>query len=115
MKEYSTQLTGKVSVEMDAAPGVDLTKILADMREQYEQMAEKNRRDAEAWFFTKVCCLSGNSLSFHNILGFSFRRFFILLNKKIQNILPLSFFPAKKKKTSRSNGEIQDIPLYILF
>ncbi|KAH0626843.1 hypothetical protein JD844_002097 [Phrynosoma platyrhinos] len=54
MKEYSSQLTGKVSVEMDAAPGVDLTKVLADMREQYEQLAEKNRRDAEAWFFTKV-------------------------------------------------------------
>ncbi|KAM6449467.1 keratin, type I cytoskeletal 19-like [Liasis olivaceus] len=54
MKEFSTQLTGKVSVEMDAAPGVDLTKILADMREQYEQLAEKNRRDAEAWFFTKT-------------------------------------------------------------
>ncbi|XP_032091817.1 keratin, type I cytoskeletal 15-like [Thamnophis elegans] len=54
MKEFSTQLTGKVNVEMDAAPGVDLTKILADMREQYEQMAEKNRRDAEAWFFTKT-------------------------------------------------------------
>uniref|UniRef100_A0A8C6VGX5 Keratin 15 n=1 Tax=Naja naja TaxID=35670 RepID=A0A8C6VGX5_NAJNA len=54
MKEYGTQLTGKVNVEMDAAPGVDLTKILADMREQYEQMAERNRRDAEAWFFTKT-------------------------------------------------------------
>ncbi|XP_026577811.1 keratin, type I cytoskeletal 15-like [Pseudonaja textilis] len=54
MKEYGTQLTGKVNVEMDAAPGVDLTKILSDMREQYEQMAEKNRRDAEAWFFTKT-------------------------------------------------------------
>lgn len=54
MKEYSSQLTGQVSVEMDAAPGVDLTKALADMREQYEQLAEKNRRDAEAWFFSKV-------------------------------------------------------------
>ncbi|XP_044302885.1 keratin, type I cytoskeletal 15-like isoform X3 [Varanus komodoensis] len=54
MKEFSTQLTGNVSVEMDAAPGIDLTKVLADMREQYEQLAEKNRRDAEAWFFTKT-------------------------------------------------------------
>lgn len=54
MKEFSTQLTGKVSVEMDAAPGVDLTKVLADMREQYEHLAEKNRKDAEAWFFSKV-------------------------------------------------------------
>ncbi|XP_042328078.1 keratin, type I cytoskeletal 15-like [Sceloporus undulatus] len=54
MKEYNTQLTGKVSVEMDAAPGVDLTKVLADMREQYEHLADKNRRDAEAWFFSKT-------------------------------------------------------------
>ncbi|NXX99825.1 K1C14 protein, partial [Centropus bengalensis] len=48
------QVGGEISVEMDAAPGVDLTKILADMREQYESLAEKNRRDAEQWFFTKT-------------------------------------------------------------
>ncbi|XP_061444893.1 keratin, type I cytoskeletal 15-like [Rhineura floridana] len=54
MKEYGSQLTGQVSVEMDAAPGIDLTKVLADMREQYEQLADKNRRDAEAWFFSKT-------------------------------------------------------------
>ncbi|XP_008111595.2 keratin, type I cytoskeletal 15 [Anolis carolinensis] len=54
MKEFSTQLTGKVSVEMDAAPGIDLTKILADMREQYEHLAEQNRKDAETWFFSKT-------------------------------------------------------------
>ncbi|XP_067397380.1 keratin, type I cytoskeletal 15-like isoform X2 [Emydura macquarii macquarii] len=50
MKEYSNKLGGKVSVEMDAAPGVDLTSVLAEMREQYESLAEKNRRDVEAWF-----------------------------------------------------------------
>ncbi|XP_020641280.3 keratin, type I cytoskeletal 14 [Pogona vitticeps] len=49
-----SQLGGEISVEMDAAPGVDLTKILAEMREQYEALAEKNRKDAEQWFFTKT-------------------------------------------------------------
>uniref|UniRef100_A0A8C0VMS0 Keratin, type I cytoskeletal 15-like n=1 Tax=Cyanistes caeruleus TaxID=156563 RepID=A0A8C0VMS0_CYACU len=54
MKEYSNQLTGTVNVEMDAVPGVDLTRVLAEMREQYEALAEKNRKDAEAWFFTQT-------------------------------------------------------------
>lgn len=43
-----------MSVEVDSAPGIDLTKVLADMRDQYELMAEKNRREAEAWFTSKV-------------------------------------------------------------
>uniref|UniRef100_A0A8C6IPT9 Uncharacterized protein n=1 Tax=Melopsittacus undulatus TaxID=13146 RepID=A0A8C6IPT9_MELUD len=54
MKEYSSQLSGTINVEMDAAPGIDLTKILSEMREQYEALAEKNRKDAEAWFFTQT-------------------------------------------------------------
>lgn len=53
MKEFSNQLAGQVNVEMDAAPGIDLTRVLAEMREQYEAMAEKNRRDAEEWFHSK--------------------------------------------------------------
>ncbi|XP_009188882.3 keratin, type I cytoskeletal 16 isoform X1 [Papio anubis] len=48
------QSGGDVNVEMDAAPGVDLSRILNEMRDQYEQMAEKNRRDAEAWFLSKT-------------------------------------------------------------
>uniref|UniRef100_A0A8D2LGJ3 Keratin, type I cytoskeletal 19 n=1 Tax=Varanus komodoensis TaxID=61221 RepID=A0A8D2LGJ3_VARKO len=43
MSALSGQLSGKVSVEIDSAPGIDLTKILADMRDQYELLAEKNR------------------------------------------------------------------------
>ncbi|XP_026525326.1 keratin, type I cytoskeletal 14-like isoform X1 [Notechis scutatus] len=54
MRHLQSQMGGEITVEMDAAPGVDLTKILADMREQYESLAEKNRRDAEQWFFTKI-------------------------------------------------------------
>uniref|UniRef100_A0A8B9TW50 Keratin, type I cytoskeletal 14 n=1 Tax=Anas platyrhynchos TaxID=8839 RepID=A0A8B9TW50_ANAPL len=54
MNALRGQVGGEISVEMDAAPGIDLTKILADMREQYESLAEKNRRDAEQWFFSKT-------------------------------------------------------------
>ncbi|EHB02834.1 Keratin, type I cytoskeletal 42 [Heterocephalus glaber] len=53
MNALSGRTGGDVSVEMDAAPGVDLSRILNEMRDQYEQMAEKNRREAEAWFFSK--------------------------------------------------------------
>ncbi|XP_075436386.1 keratin, type I cytoskeletal 47 kDa-like isoform X2 [Ascaphus truei] len=44
---------GQVNVEMDAAPGIDLTKLLNDMRADYENLAEKNRRDAEQLFNQK--------------------------------------------------------------
>ncbi|XP_044155450.1 keratin, type I cytoskeletal 47 kDa-like [Bufo gargarizans] len=49
---------GQVNVEMDAAPGVDLTKLLNDMRADYETLAEKNRKDAETWFNQKSKDLS---------------------------------------------------------
>ncbi|XP_058038012.1 keratin, type I cytoskeletal 17-like [Ahaetulla prasina] len=54
MNAFGKQVSGEITVEMDAAPGVDLTKILGEMREQYETLAEKNRRDAEQWFFSKT-------------------------------------------------------------
>ncbi|NWR79083.1 K1C19 protein, partial [Centropus unirufus] len=54
MSALQGQVAGQVSVELDSAPGIDLTKILADMRDQYEHLAEKNRKDAEAWFHSKT-------------------------------------------------------------
>uniref|UniRef100_A0A8C4XJK1 Keratin, type I cytoskeletal 19 n=1 Tax=Falco tinnunculus TaxID=100819 RepID=A0A8C4XJK1_FALTI len=54
MSVLAGQVTGQVNVELDSAPGIDLSKILADMRDQYEHMAEKNRKDAEAWFHNKT-------------------------------------------------------------
>ncbi|KAJ1135736.1 hypothetical protein NDU88_002168 [Pleurodeles waltl] len=46
--------TGDISVEMNAAPGIDLLKILNEMRSQYEEMAEKNRREAEDQFIQRT-------------------------------------------------------------
>ncbi|XP_004410662.1 PREDICTED: keratin, type I cytoskeletal 42 [Odobenus rosmarus divergens] len=54
MNALRGQTGGDVSVEMDAAPGVDLSHILNEMRDQYEKMAEKHRKDAEDWFFSKT-------------------------------------------------------------
>lgn len=54
MKDLQNVSTGDVNVEMNAAPGVDLTQLLNNMRNQYEQLAEQNRKDAEAWFNEKV-------------------------------------------------------------
>ncbi|KAM8946987.1 keratin, type I cytoskeletal 17-like [Pelodytes ibericus] len=44
---------GDINVEMDAAPGIDLSKLLNDMRNQYEELAEQNRQRAEDWYNEK--------------------------------------------------------------
>ncbi|XP_012892647.1 PREDICTED: keratin, type I cytoskeletal 24 [Dipodomys ordii] len=50
MKSLQGSSSGDVTVEMNAAPGTDLTKLLNDMRAQYEELAEKNRREIEEQF-----------------------------------------------------------------
>lgn len=45
-----------MTVEVDAAPTQDLSKIMAEVREHYEMMADRNRRDLEVWFQNKVSC-----------------------------------------------------------
>lgn len=54
MKQMQSQSGGDVSVEVNAAPGEDLTKILNDLRNEYEQIIEKNRREVEQWYEVKI-------------------------------------------------------------
>lgn len=48
------QLGDRLNIEVDAAPPVDLTRMLEEMRCQYETMVETNHRDVEEWFNTQV-------------------------------------------------------------
>ncbi|XP_077019128.1 keratin, type I cuticular Ha5 [Tamandua tetradactyla] len=48
------QLGDRLNVEVDAAPPVDLNRVLDEMRCQYETLVENNRRDAEDWFNTQT-------------------------------------------------------------
>ncbi|NWR88539.1 K1C15 protein, partial [Furnarius figulus] len=54
MRQFQSQTGGDVSVEVNAAPGQDLTKILNDLRSEYEQIIEKNRREVEQWYEVKI-------------------------------------------------------------
>ncbi|XP_065554987.1 keratin, type I cytoskeletal 16-like [Lathamus discolor] len=54
MKQLQSQTGGDVSVEVNAAPGQDLTKILNDLRNEYEQIIDKNRREVEQWYEVKI-------------------------------------------------------------
>uniref|UniRef100_A0A673ZFJ7 Keratin 99 n=1 Tax=Salmo trutta TaxID=8032 RepID=A0A673ZFJ7_SALTR len=49
-----TQQCGAVNVEMDCASSVDMSKVLEEMRTQYEGVVAKNQRDAARWFESKV-------------------------------------------------------------
>ncbi|KAG8566404.1 hypothetical protein GDO81_013230 [Engystomops pustulosus] len=48
------QLGARVNVEVDAAPSIDLNKVLSEVREQYENLMERNLREVESIFLARV-------------------------------------------------------------
>ncbi|CAN9510027.1 unnamed protein product [Ophioblennius macclurei] len=54
----SVMTASSVNVEVDAQPQEDLTAMLDAIRAQYENAAEKNKRDMESWYQTKFEALN---------------------------------------------------------
>lgn len=55
MAALRNQVTANsVNVEVDASPQADISAILGQMRSQYEGIADKNRKEMEAWYKGKV-------------------------------------------------------------
>lgn len=48
------QLGDKLRIELDTQPTIDLSRVLEEMRCQYEAMVETNRQDVEQWFQAQV-------------------------------------------------------------
>lgn len=54
MAALRSQMSGQISVEVDAAPQVDLAAIMSEIREEYEGIAKKNKEKLEDWYNKKV-------------------------------------------------------------
>ncbi|XP_077316002.1 keratin, type I cytoskeletal 47 kDa-like isoform X2 [Lithobates pipiens] len=112
---------GTVNVEMDATPGVDLTKILNDMRGNYEALAAKNRRDAEALFLQKSNELKKDlSAGVEQVQSskseiFDLRRSFQALETELQSLLTMkrSYEDNLAETESRYGAQLQQLQLVI--
>ncbi|MED6260812.1 Keratin, type I cytoskeletal 13 [Ataeniobius toweri] len=59
----SNMSTSSVNVEVDAKPQEDLSKVMDEIRSQYEGIVEKNRREMETWYKIKFDELHKNMAS----------------------------------------------------
>ncbi|XP_014189894.1 keratin, type I cytoskeletal 13 [Haplochromis burtoni] len=53
MAAMRTQMSGQINVEVDAAPQQDLNSVLAEIRDQYESITAKKKKELQAWFDQK--------------------------------------------------------------
>ncbi|XP_022611162.1 keratin, type I cytoskeletal 19-like [Seriola dumerili] len=63
MSQMRVQQSGAVNVDVDSAESVDLTKVLQEVREQYEAVVVKNKQELDKWFQSKVTSLQSDITS----------------------------------------------------
>lgn len=50
-------MSGQVNVAVDATPSMDLNQVMSEIREHYESVIGKNRKELESWYQNKVGAL----------------------------------------------------------
>uniref|UniRef100_A0A8C3YLX7 Keratin 26 n=1 Tax=Catagonus wagneri TaxID=51154 RepID=A0A8C3YLX7_9CETA len=107
MKVLQCSAAGDVNVEVSAAPGVDLTVLLNNMRAEYEDLAEQNRKDAEAWFNQKSASLQ-QQISDHEGAATAARNELMGLKCNLQSLeIELQSLMAMKHSYERSLAETE--------
>uniref|UniRef100_A0A8C6K8V0 Keratin 98 n=1 Tax=Nothobranchius furzeri TaxID=105023 RepID=A0A8C6K8V0_NOTFU len=57
-----TQVGGQVNVSVDAASSVDLNQVMSEIREHYEALIAKSRKDLELWYQNKEVKVTSDTL-----------------------------------------------------
>lgn len=66
------QLGDRLNVELETAPTTDLSRVLDEMRCQYETVLANNHRDVEEWFAVQVGAWSNKKTGFQITASFAF-------------------------------------------
>ncbi|XP_061129986.1 keratin, type I cytoskeletal 17-like [Syngnathus typhle] len=64
MNAARSQFTGNINVDVDSPSSVDLSKIIQEVRDQYEAMALKNKQELERWYQAKMDSLQSEIKSY---------------------------------------------------
>uniref|UniRef100_H2S5B4 Keratin, type I cytoskeletal 13-like n=2 Tax=Takifugu rubripes TaxID=31033 RepID=H2S5B4_TAKRU len=63
-----SQMGGQVNVAVDASPSTDLNQVMSEIREHYEGVIAKNRKELETWYQTKVAAVEQEVITHTEIL-----------------------------------------------
>ncbi|KYO46702.1 keratin, type I cytoskeletal 10-like [Alligator mississippiensis] len=112
----------RMNVEVNAAPGTNLTEKLNEMRGEYERLIENNRREVESWFEAKMeevnqqVHSSSQEMESSNQQVSELRREYQTLEIELQSLLSmLQSFQSNLEDTERRyNMQLQQIQAMII-
>ncbi|XP_023273889.1 keratin, type I cytoskeletal 13-like [Seriola lalandi dorsalis] len=63
-----SQMGGQVNVAVDATPSTDLNQVMTEIRDHYEGVIAKNRKELESWYQNKISAVEQDVITHTEIL-----------------------------------------------